>query len=160
MAAYHQRKASGKALLAQTADSGSPSNREAPGRATQRFQRAPSKEGSQGNRVKPPSSLHQEDALELSDDSRDKYSREEEEDYPYRPPHRGNPRFTYNSNDGKDLTTPYRPRAFAEHSKFTQRIAQAPLPSRSKLPSNIGKYDGLTNPNNHMVVFTSAGGVA
>ncbi|KAJ0601426.1 hypothetical protein HanIR_Chr03g0128211 [Helianthus annuus] len=50
----------------------------------------------------------------------------------------------------------YRPAKAAENSKFIMEIALAPL-EKAKLPSNVGKFNGLTDPDDHLRVFTSAG---
>jgi hypothetical protein len=57
------------------------------------------------------------------------------------------------------LTKPYRPSALLSRSKFTTRIAQAPFPPKLKMVANVGKYDGSTDPDDHIGVFVSAGTV-
>ncbi|XP_021998215.1 uncharacterized protein LOC110895244 [Helianthus annuus] len=50
----------------------------------------------------------------------------------------------------------YRPAEAAENSKFVMEIALAQL-EKAKLPSNVGKFNGLTDPDDHLRVFTSVG---
>ncbi|KAK1431626.1 hypothetical protein QVD17_08115 [Tagetes erecta] len=54
---------------------------------------------------------------------------------------------------------PYRPAALLAQSKFTPRLAQAEFPKKTKMPSTISKYDGSTDPDDHVNVFTCAGGI-
>ncbi|KAK1431975.1 hypothetical protein QVD17_08812 [Tagetes erecta] len=64
-----------------------------------------------------------------------------------------------NQNQNDDLSKPYRPPAFLTHSKFTDRIAHAEFPQKLKMPSTVTKYDGTNDPNDHLGVFVSAGGI-
>ncbi|XP_021974787.1 uncharacterized protein LOC110869890 [Helianthus annuus] len=66
------------------------------------------------------------------------------------------PRAVYNPEAEHNYDLVYRPAEAAENSKFILEIALAPL-ERAKLPSNVGKFNGLTDPDNHLRVFTSAG---
>ena len=58
-----------------------------------------------------------------------------------------------------DLSLPYKPKRLTEKSKFSPRIALATLPAKSKLPNTVGKYDGLSDPDDHILAFTTAGRV-
>ncbi|KAI3694623.1 hypothetical protein L1987_77591 [Smallanthus sonchifolius] len=58
-----------------------------------------------------------------------------------------------------DIHRPYRPTALLTQSKFTPRIAQAEILRKLKMPSTVGKYDGTIDPDDHINVFISAGGV-
>ncbi|XP_076931508.1 uncharacterized protein LOC143596688 [Bidens hawaiensis] len=60
----------------------------------------------------------------------------------------------------EEFTKPYRPAAFAEKSKFIPQIATAPFPTNIKIPSNLGKYNGMTDPQDHLLNFTAVGGVS
>ncbi|XP_022030313.1 uncharacterized protein LOC110931218 [Helianthus annuus] len=62
----------------------------------------------------------------------------------------------YNPEAEYDYNLIYRPAEAAENSKFVKEIALAPL-ERAKLPSNVGKFNGLSDPDDHLRVFTSAG---
>ncbi|XP_022019854.1 uncharacterized protein LOC110919914 [Helianthus annuus] len=62
----------------------------------------------------------------------------------------------YNPDAEYDYNLIYRPAEAAENSKFVSEIALAPL-ERAKLPSNVGKFNGLSDPDDHLRVFTSAG---
>ncbi|XP_021975264.1 uncharacterized protein LOC110870387 [Helianthus annuus] len=44
----------------------------------------------------------------------------------------------------------------AENSKFIKEIATADI-DKTKLPHNVGKYNGLTDPDDHLQVFNGAG---
>ncbi|XP_035845365.1 uncharacterized protein LOC118491586 [Helianthus annuus] len=59
------------------------------------------------------------------------------------------------SNDGLDQ--PYLPWDLAEISKFTKRIAEAPMPPKTKLPPNFDSYDGTRDPEDHLQAFKGAG---
>ncbi|MFS7939180.1 putative retrotransposon gag domain-containing protein [Helianthus anomalus] len=61
-------------------------------------------------------------------------------------------------NLGDDgLDQPYLPRDLAEVSKFTRRIAEAPMPPKTKLPSGFDRYDGTRDPEDHLHAFRGAG---
>ncbi|KAJ0870483.1 putative retrotransposon gag domain-containing protein [Helianthus annuus] len=62
----------------------------------------------------------------------------------------------YTEEAERDFRLAYRPAEAAEHSKFIPKIALAPL-SREKLPPTVGKFNGLTDPNDHVRTFTSVG---
>ncbi|XP_035832998.1 uncharacterized protein LOC118481818 [Helianthus annuus] len=66
------------------------------------------------------------------------------------------PQAVYNPEAEHNYDLVYRPAKAAENSKFILEIALAPL-EKAKLPSNIGKFNGLTDPDDHLRVFTSAG---
>ncbi|XP_022015124.2 uncharacterized protein LOC110914648 [Helianthus annuus] len=61
-----------------------------------------------------------------------------------------------NQNDD-GLDQPYLPRDLAEVSKFTRRIAEAPMPPKTKLPPNFDRYDGTRDPEDHLHAFRGAG---
>ncbi|XP_021986725.1 uncharacterized protein LOC110883225 [Helianthus annuus] len=61
------------------------------------------------------------------------------------------------SQSGNDLDQPYLPRDLAEVSKFTRRIAEAPMPPKTKLPPNFDRYDGTRDPEDHLYAFRGAG---
>jgi len=63
------------------------------------------------------------------------------------------------SKGSDDLTKPYRPSAFLTHSKFSDRIAHAEFPRKLRMPTTVTKYDGTGDPNDHLGVFVSAGGI-
>ncbi|KAK1417533.1 hypothetical protein QVD17_26662 [Tagetes erecta] len=63
------------------------------------------------------------------------------------------------ANSGRMTVKPYRPAALLAQSKFTPRLAQAEFPKKTKMPSTIGKYDGSTDPDDHVNVFVCAGGI-
>ncbi|XP_076944310.1 uncharacterized protein LOC143614893 [Bidens hawaiensis] len=65
----------------------------------------------------------------------------------------------YHSDAEEDFSMPYRPDAFAEKSKFIAKIATSPFPVNAKIPTSIGKYDGMTDPNDHLLNFVAVGGV-
>jgi hypothetical protein len=52
-----------------------------------------------------------------------------------------------------ELLRPYQP---MESTKFTRRIADFKFPSKSKMPSNVGMYDGTGNPEDHLELFSGA----
>ncbi|XP_022014008.1 uncharacterized protein LOC110913490 [Helianthus annuus] len=58
------------------------------------------------------------------------------------------------------LTRPYKPIDATFRSKFTRRIAEAPIKEKPKMPQTVGKYDGLGDPDDHLNLFKSAGEVA
>ncbi|XP_035839597.1 uncharacterized protein LOC118487153 [Helianthus annuus] len=66
------------------------------------------------------------------------------------------PHAVYNPEAEHDYNLIYRPAEAAENSKFISEIALAPL-EKAKLPSNVGKFNGMTDPDDHLRVFTSAG---
>ncbi|XP_022003295.2 leucine-rich repeat extensin-like protein 1 [Helianthus annuus] len=59
-----------------------------------------------------------------------------------------------------ELTKPCKPVDATFRSKFTRRIAEAPIKEKPKMPQTVGKYDGLTDPDDHLNLFKSAGEVA
>ncbi|XP_022015448.1 uncharacterized protein LOC110915089 [Helianthus annuus] len=59
-----------------------------------------------------------------------------------------------------ELTRPYKPIGATFRSKFTRRIAEAPIKEKPKMPQTVGKYDGLADPDDHLNLFKSAGEVA
>ncbi|KAD3067732.1 hypothetical protein E3N88_35612 [Mikania micrantha] len=62
------------------------------------------------------------------------------------------------TNDGDDpLLKPYQPTNSTDLSKFTRRIAEAPLPEKLKLPANVGRYDGTEDPDDHLHAFAGLG---
>ncbi|KAJ0433775.1 hypothetical protein HanIR_Chr17g0874011 [Helianthus annuus] len=65
-------------------------------------------------------------------------------------------RAIYNLEAEYDYNLIYQPAEAAENSKFVREIALAPL-DQEKLPSNVGKFNGLSDPDDHLRVFTSAG---
>ncbi|XP_021998635.1 uncharacterized protein LOC110895593 [Helianthus annuus] len=66
------------------------------------------------------------------------------------------PRAVYNLEAEHNYNLIYRPAEAAENSKFIMEIALAPL-EKAKLPSNVGKFNGLKDPDDHLRIFTSAG---
>ncbi|XP_035830036.1 uncharacterized protein LOC110906998 [Helianthus annuus] len=62
----------------------------------------------------------------------------------------------YNPKAEHDFTLSYRPEDMAENSKFIPEIACAAI-DKTKLPHNVGKYNGLTDPDDHLQVFKGAG---
>ncbi|XP_022028469.1 uncharacterized protein LOC110929617 [Helianthus annuus] len=62
----------------------------------------------------------------------------------------------YNPKAEHDYTLSYRPEDMAENSKFIREIAYAAI-DKTKLPHNVGKYNGLTDPDDHLQVFKGAG---
>ena len=69
------------------------------------------------------------------------------------------PRIAETIPQADDLSAPYKPKRLTEKSKFSARIALATLSSKSKLPTTVGKYDGLSDPDDHIMSFTTAGRV-
>ncbi|KAI3794867.1 hypothetical protein L1987_37507 [Smallanthus sonchifolius] len=67
---------------------------------------------------------------------------------------------TPGSNPLTDIHRPYRPAALLTQSKFTPRIAQAEITRKLKKPTTVGKYDGTTDPDDHINIFISVGGIA
>ncbi|XP_022003491.1 uncharacterized protein LOC110900943 [Helianthus annuus] len=55
------------------------------------------------------------------------------------------------------LDQPYLPRDLAEVSKFTRRIAEAPMPPKTKLPPGFDRYDGTRDPEDYLHAFRGAG---
>lgn len=66
----------------------------------------------------------------------------------------------YCSDAKEDYTKPYRPSEFAENSKFVPRIATAPFPINVKIPTNLGKYNGMSDPSDHLLRFVVVGGIS
>ncbi|XP_076922463.1 uncharacterized protein LOC143584262 [Bidens hawaiensis] len=66
----------------------------------------------------------------------------------------------YHSDAEEDFTKPYRPAAFAEKSKFIASIATSPFPVNAKIPKTVGRYNGMTDPSDHMQNFVAVGGVS
>ncbi|MFS7999627.1 putative retrotransposon gag domain-containing protein [Helianthus anomalus] len=62
----------------------------------------------------------------------------------------------YNPKAEHDYSLSYRPDGVAENSKFIKEIATADI-DKTKLPHNVGKYNGLTNPDDHLQFFNGAG---
>jgi hypothetical protein len=58
-----------------------------------------------------------------------------------------------------ELSKPYRPDAFIAKSNFTSRIAQAVSPKKVRMPSTVSKYEGTSDPDDHLNAFITAGGV-
>ncbi|KAD0423211.1 hypothetical protein E3N88_44289 [Mikania micrantha] len=58
-----------------------------------------------------------------------------------------------------DYSRPYKPPELLMKSKFIAPIALAEFQRKLKMPTNVGKYDGLSDPEDHYNVFVSAGGV-
>ncbi|KAJ0810589.1 hypothetical protein HanPI659440_Chr01g0028721 [Helianthus annuus] len=63
------------------------------------------------------------------------------------------------NQDDSVLDKPYLPKDLAEVSKFTKRIAEAPLPPKLKPPINLDGYDGTKDPEDHLHAFRGAGQV-
>ncbi|KAJ0547473.1 putative retrotransposon gag domain-containing protein [Helianthus annuus] len=80
------------------------------------------------------------------------FSRLHPEHEAYKPPKRAG----YNPKAEHDYTLSYRPNDMAENSKFIKAIATAAI-DKTKLPHNVGKYNGLTDPDDHLQVFNGAG---
>ncbi|KAD1592681.1 hypothetical protein E3N88_42586 [Mikania micrantha] len=57
------------------------------------------------------------------------------------------------------LLQPYHLTNFTDMSKFTKRIAEAPLPGKLKVPLNVGKYDGSSDPDDHLHAYAGVGKV-
>ncbi|XP_022032871.1 uncharacterized protein LOC110933979 [Helianthus annuus] len=55
-----------------------------------------------------------------------------------------------------ELTRPYKPIDATFRSKFTRRIAEAPIKEKPKMPQTVGKYDGLADPDDHLNLFKRA----
>ncbi|KAL9997752.1 hypothetical protein Hdeb2414_s0600g00922521 [Helianthus debilis subsp. tardiflorus] len=55
-----------------------------------------------------------------------------------------------------DLTKPYHPVSMTAKSKFSARITHAKLPPKLKMPTTVKKYDGTTDPDDHMFDFDGA----
>ncbi|XP_021990890.1 uncharacterized protein LOC110887618 [Helianthus annuus] len=55
-----------------------------------------------------------------------------------------------------DLTKPYHPVSMTAKSKFSARITHAMLPPKLKMPTTVKKYDGTTDPDDHMFDFDGA----
>ncbi|XP_076909484.1 uncharacterized protein LOC143566733 [Bidens hawaiensis] len=64
----------------------------------------------------------------------------------------------YHSNAEEDFTKPYRPAAFAEKSKFIASIATTPFPVNAKIPTTVGRYNGMTDPSDHLQNIVVVGG--
>ncbi|XP_076913284.1 uncharacterized protein LOC143571840 [Bidens hawaiensis] len=64
----------------------------------------------------------------------------------------------YHSDAEEDFSKPYRPAAFAEKSKFIAKIATAPFSVNAKIPTSVGKYDGMIDPSDHLLNFVAVGG--
>ncbi|XP_022008111.1 uncharacterized protein LOC110907435 [Helianthus annuus] len=80
-----------------------------------------------------------------------------DESHPYRRPSvHTRPRAVYNLEVEHNYDLIYRPAEAAENSKFISEIALAPL-EKEKLPSTVGKFNGMTDPDDHLRVFTSVG---
>jgi len=58
---------------------------------------------------------------------------------------------SFGANEGGHLSR--QPIHASGNFPFTQFILKTPLPKRWKMPT-FDKYDGMTNPDNHMLVFT------
>ncbi|KAM0041393.1 hypothetical protein Hdeb2414_s0011g00365831 [Helianthus debilis subsp. tardiflorus] len=65
-------------------------------------------------------------------------------------------RARYNPKAEHDYTLSYRPDDMAENSKFIREIATAAI-DKTKLSHNVGKYNGLTDPDDHLQIFNGAG---
>jgi hypothetical protein len=57
---------------------------------------------------------------------------------------------------GDDLIAQYRPTYLAEQSKFTRRIATAPLPAKLKMYASVSKYHGAKVLDDHLHAFNGA----
>ncbi|XP_021985818.1 uncharacterized protein LOC110882015 [Helianthus annuus] len=55
-----------------------------------------------------------------------------------------------------ELTKPYHPVSMTAKSKFSARITHAKLPPKLKMPTTVKKYDGTTDPDDHMFDFDGA----
>ncbi|KAI3797126.1 hypothetical protein L1987_32378 [Smallanthus sonchifolius] len=55
-----------------------------------------------------------------------------------------------------DYSKPYRPSTARSRSKFINKIAEFTFPPKLKMPSNVGKYDGLGDPDDHLAIFIGA----
>ncbi|KAD7479541.1 hypothetical protein R6Q59_000225 [Mikania micrantha] len=58
-----------------------------------------------------------------------------------------------------DYSRPYKPSELVMKSKFIAPIALVEFHHKLKMRTNVEKYDGLTDPEDHYNVFVSAGGV-
>ncbi|XP_076938907.1 uncharacterized protein LOC143607288 [Bidens hawaiensis] len=56
--------------------------------------------------------------------------------------------------------SPTTPRLLSKKSKFIPRIATAPFPMNVKIPSKLQKYNGMTDPSDHLLNFTAVGGAS
>ncbi|KAJ0476084.1 putative retrotransposon gag domain-containing protein [Helianthus annuus] len=63
------------------------------------------------------------------------------------------------SEDDDELTRPYKPAEVTFRSKFSRRIAEAPIKEKPNIPPTVGKYDGTSDPDDHINLFRSAGEV-
>ncbi|XP_022007373.1 uncharacterized protein LOC110906570 [Helianthus annuus] len=106
------------------------------------------------------SRAHASQREESTYDDTSSYQRQHHEPHPRRrlqPNYnKSRPRAVYNPEAEHNYDLVYRPAEVAENSKFILEIALAPL-ERAKLSSNVGKFNGLTDPDDHLRVFTSAG---
>jgi hypothetical protein len=66
---------------------------------------------------------------------------------------------TYRPNEQADFSKPYRLVALISQSKFSAGFAATDFPAKIKMPSTVGKYDGSGDPDDHINIFISAGGV-
>ncbi|XP_076935193.1 uncharacterized protein LOC143601766 [Bidens hawaiensis] len=66
----------------------------------------------------------------------------------------------YHSDAEEDFTKPYCPAAFSEKSKFIASIATTPFPVNAKIPTTVGRYNGMTDPSDHLQNFVAVGGVS
>ncbi|KAL8205932.1 hypothetical protein R6Q57_009483 [Mikania cordata] len=71
----------------------------------------------------------------------------------------GRPAQVENDESLDSLLQPYHPTNFTDMSKFTKRIAKAPLREKLKVPLNVGKYDGSSDPDDHLHAFAGVGKV-
>ncbi|KAL8196779.1 hypothetical protein R6Q57_024481 [Mikania cordata] len=58
-----------------------------------------------------------------------------------------------------DYNRPYKPPELLTKSKFIAPVALAEFHRKLKMPTNVRKYDGLSDTEDHYNVFVSAGGV-
>ncbi|KAK9074310.1 hypothetical protein SSX86_006908 [Deinandra increscens subsp. villosa] len=59
---------------------------------------------------------------------------------------------------GKDpMSLPYRPSEVGDISKFTDRISEAPLQPKLRLPPSVSAYDGTQDPEDHLHAIKAAG---
>lgn len=65
----------------------------------------------------------------------------------------------YCSDAEKDFTKPYRPATFFDISKFIPCFVTAPFPVNVKIPTTLGKYNGMSDPSDHLLNFMAVGGV-
>jgi hypothetical protein len=67
---------------------------------------------------------------------------------------RGGPKKTNQKLDfDVDYSKSYRPSTAHSKSKFISQIAEFTFPPKLKMPSNIEKYDGLSDPDDHLNIF-------